>query len=396
MRAASGWHHAPFELPQEIYDDWSGIAKGAAAQANWQSRFARYALVFPDLAVEFSRRVAGDLPADFTAMTDWLVAAAVEKGESMASRKAGQNALAALAGSLPEMIGGSADLAHSNLTWHRGSRPITRDPAGNTIFFGVREFAMAAIANGLALHGGFIPYVATFLVFSDYARNAIRMSALMGLRVIYVLTHDSIGLGEDGPTHQPVEQVESLRLIPNLDVWRPCDAVETAMAWSVALGRKEGPTALILSRQTLPHQPRGGDAHAEILRGGYVLSDPARAPEGVILATGSEVALARAAADSLAAENIAVRVVSLPCVELFERQDARWRDAVLPPYLPVIVVEAGATRGWGFYAADRRAVIGLDRFGESGAAASLFAHFGFTSARVAEIARSVVADSTID
>jgi transketolase len=396
VRMALGWHHAPFELPQGIYDDWDGTAKGAAAQAEWQSRFARYALAYPDLAAEFSRRVAGDLPADFAAVTDTLIAAAVEKGESVATRKASQNALAALAGSLPELIGGSADLAHSNLTWHKGSRPVTRDPGGNAIFFGVREFAMAAIANGLALHGGFVPYVATFLVFSDYARNAIRMSALMGLRVIYVLTHDSIGLGEDGPTHQPVEQMESLRLIPNLDVWRPCDAVETAMAWSAALARKNGPTALILSRQTLPHQPRSGEACRDISRGGYVLSDPVRAPEAVILATGSEVALARAAKETLAAEKIVVRLVSLPCVEVFERQEARWRDTVLPPYLPVVVVEAGASRGWGFYAADRRAVIGLDRFGESGSAVALFPHFGFTSERVAEIARGMIADSIVD
>ena len=292
---------------------------------------------------------------------------------------------------LPELLGGSADLAHSNLTTHPLTLPITRDPAGNTIFYGVREFGMTAIANGLALHGGYLPYVATFLVFSDYARNAIRMSALMHQRVVHVLTHDSIGLGEDGPTHQPVEHVESLRLIPNLDVWRPCDAVESAVAWRAALTRADGPTALVLSRQALPHQARSAVEVEAIARGGYVLAEPERSPIAVIIATGSEVKLARAAATLLAGDGIAARVVSMPCVEAFERQDESWKRAVLPPHLPVIAVEAGATRGWWRYAGRSGAVIGIDRFGESAPAEQLFAHFGFTAERVAEAVRSAVA-----
>jgi transketolase len=323
-----------------------------------------------------------------------LISACAAKGESLATRKAGQNALASFAKTSPELFGGSADLAHSNLTIHPLTQPVTRNPAGNTIFYGVREFGMAAIANGIALHGGFIPYVATFLTFSDYARNAIRMSALMRQRVVYVFTHDSIGLGEDGPTHQPIEHVESLRLIPNLCVWRPCDGVETAVAWRTALERTNGPTALVLSRQALAHQPRTRAQIDAIRRGGYVLIEPAAAPEAIILATGSEVQLACAAALELASEGLPVRVVSMPCVETFEEQDARWKNAVLPPDLPVIAVEAGATRGWSRYVGRGGAAIGIDRFGESAPASDLFAHFGFTPRRIADAVQSVIATIT--
>jgi transketolase len=270
---------------------------------------------------------------------------------------------------------------------------VTRDPSGNTVFFGVREFGMAAIANGIALHGGFIPYAATFLMFSDYARSAIRMSALMGQRVIYVFTHDSIGLGEDGPTHQPVEHLESLRLMPNLHVWRPCDAVETAVAWRSALAQGNNPTAFALSRQALAHQPRTSAQIDAISRGGYVLTEPAASPQAIIVATGSEVQLACAAASELASEGLSVRVVSMPCVELFEKQDAAWRNAVLPQHLPVVAVEAGATRGWWRYVGRGGAVLGMDCFGESAPASALFAHFGFTPRRVADAVRSVIANS---
>ena len=391
VRVAIGWDHAPFAIPADVYDAWNGKDVGAANEQEWKTAFARYAKAFPDLAAEFERRIAGDLPVEFPEMAAAAVASTAQKAENIASRKASQNALTAFAAALPEMIGGSADLAHSNLTWHKGSRPLTRDPAGNTIFFGVREFAMSAIANGIALHGGFIPYVATFLVFTDYARNAMRMSALMGQRVVYVLTHDSIGLGEDGPTHQPIEHVESLRLIPGLDVWRPCDAAETAAAWAAALARKDGPTALILSRQNLAPQPRGAKTEAGIAQGGYILADMGAKLDAAIIATGSEVALARAAAELLKAKGITVRLVSLPSVEAFERQDKAWRDAVLPPGLPTAVVEAGTTRGWGFYASCREAVVGIDRFGESAPAKDLFPHFGFTPENVAEAVRRAIA-----
>ncbi|PWB66509.1 MAG: transketolase [Bradyrhizobiaceae bacterium] len=391
LRAALAWPHAPFEIPETVAGAWDARERGAALQAEWQRRLARYRAAHPDLAEAFARRMRAALPDSFPAAAREMIAAAADKGESLATRKANQDALSELARLLPELLGGSADLAHSNLTMHPLSRPITRDPAGNTIFFGVREFAMVAIANGLALHGGFIPFVATFLVFSDYARNAIRMGALMRQRVVHVLTHDSIGLGEDGPTHQPIEHVESLRLIPNLDVWRPCDAVETAVAWTAAVTRGDGPAALVLSRQALPHQPRTAAAIASIERGGYVLIEPERAPAAILIATGSEVHLARAAAALLAADGVAVRVVSMPCVEVFERQDAGWRATVLPPHLPVVVVEAGATRGWGHYAGCGGHVIGIDRFGESAPGAALFAHFGFTPEHIAEAVRATIA-----
>ena len=389
-RAVLDWPHAPFELPPAVAELWNGRRQGAALEADWQGRFTAYRTAYPDLAAEFLRRIHSRLPDDFANFAEDIVAKTAAKGESIATRKASQNALAALSQALPELFGGSADLSHSNLTNHPLTSPITRDPAGNTVFFGVREFGMAAIANGIALHGGLLPYVATFLVFSDYARNAIRMSALMRQRVIYVLTHDSIGLGEDGPTHQPIEHVESLRLIPNLDVWRPCDAVETVAAWTAAVARDDGPSALALSRQALPYQPRDAAQIAAVARGGYVLAEPATAPAAIILATGSEVKLAQEAAKLLAGEDIAVRVVSIPCVDLFERQEAAWKNRVLPPHLPVIAVEAGATRGWWRYAGRNGAVIGLDRFGESAPEKELFAYFGFTPERVAEAVRAAV------
>ena len=391
VRADLDWPYAPFEIPPAVSEAWNAHRQGGMLETAWNERFERYRAAYPKLAAEFNRRMRGELPAGLAATADAFVAAIAAKDEALATRKAGQNALAAFARELPELFGGSADLAHSNLTMHPLSQPITRDPAGNTIFYGVREFAMTAIANGIALHGGFVPYVATFLVFSDYARNAVRMSALMRQRVVQVFTHDSIGLGEDGPTHQPVEHVESLRLIPNLDVWRPCDAVETAAAWRAAITRADGPTALVLSRQVLPHQQRTPEAIDAIRRGGYVLIESATPAAAIIIATGSEVQLARTAASQLAAEGVPVRVVSMPCVEAFERQDDSWRDLVLPAHLPMVVVEAGVTRGWHGYAGCGGSVIGIDRFGESAPAADLFAHFGFTPERIVNAVRTAIA-----
>ena len=389
-RAALGWVHAPFEIPRNVAEAWDARRQGGALESDWLDRFERYRTAYPDLAGEFARRIAEELPADFRTAASELIAATAAKADTIATRKASQNVLTSLAPRLPELLGGSADLAQSNLTNHPLSRAITRDPAGNTIFYGVREFGMTAIANGIALHGGFLPFVATFLAFSDYARNAIRMSALMRQRVVHVLTHDSIGLGEDGPTHQPVEHVESLRLVPNLNVWRPCDAVEAAVAWTEAIARTNGPTALVLSRQVLPHQPRRTEQIDAIRRGGYILVEPETRPVAIIVATGSEIQLARAAATVLTDDGIAVRLVSIPCVEVFEDQDASWRDAVLPIGLPVIAVEAGATRGWWRYAGPSGGVIGLDRFGESAPEKDLFGRFGFTPDRVAEAVRSAI------
>ena len=386
VRAAMNWPHAPFVIPDEVRAEWDATAAGAARSAAWRDRFEAYAKAHPDLAAEFTRRMAGTPAPGFEEAAAAALEAARAAG-TVASRKASQTALGTFAAHLPEMFGGSADLAHSNLTTHPKGVPVSRDPAGNQVFFGVREFGMTAIANGVALHGGFIPYVATFLVFSDYARNAIRMSALMGQRVVHVLTHDSIALGEDGPTHQPIEHVESLRLIPNLDVWRPCDAVETAEAWTSALSRADGPTALILSRQNLAPQEGGGSTLAN---GARVL----RAPEGAkatLVATGSEVGLAVAAADRLAAEGLAVRVVSLPCVEIFERSDAAVQQAILPAHLPTVAVEAGTTRGWRGVVGRSGAVVGIDRFGESGPEKALLEHFGFTVDNVAAVVRGVLA-----
>jgi transketolase len=389
-RAALEWPHAPFEIPADVYAGWNARTRGAELEAKWRALLGEYRRTYPALARELTRRLAAELPNDFDAFVADTLRATATKRDCLATRKAGQNALAAFAPKLPELLGGSADLTHSNLTVHAGSVPLTREAGGNQIQFGVREFGMAAIANGLALHGGFIPFVATFLTFSDYARNAIRMSALMGQRVVYVFTHDSIGLGEDGPTHQPIEHTESLRLIPNLDVWRPADAAETTAAWAAAITRLSGPTALLLSRQALPAQPRTEFDVQAIERGGYVLRNGDDTSDVAILSTGSEVQLAVRAAALLEADGIVARVVSMPCVEVFERQPREWRGAVLPPGLPVVVVEAGVTRGWWRYAGPDGAVIGIDRFGESAPDRDLWTYFGFTPERVAEAARDVL------
>ena len=388
VRATMNWPHAPFEIPDDVYAEWDRTTRGAELSSNWESLFAAYTAAHPELAAEFERRVAHTLPADFDAFAQAALEAVAAEGATIATRKASQNALQLLGPKLPEFMGGSADLTHSNLTNYKGQTPISRDPAGNAVLYGVREFGMTAIANGMALHGGFLPYVATFLVFSDYARNAVRMSALMKQKVVHVYTHDSIGLGEDGPTHQPVEHAEALRVIPNLDVWRPCDAVETTAAWLSAVSRADGPTALLLSRQNLPHQTRDTGAIAEIAKGGYVLVEPSTAPKAVIVATGSEVALAVAAQKTLAAEGLPVRVVSMPCVEAFERRPAEERAAVLGR-LPTVVVEAGVTRGWWKIAGRDGAVIGIDRFGESAPEKALWPLFGFTADNVAATVRRI-------
>jgi transketolase len=384
-RAAMDWPFAPFEVPPDVRAEWDRRRFGAARSADWLRRLEAYREAYPELAASLDQRLRGDLSDGFHTAAAAAVSAAVAAG-SVATRKASQIALSAFAAEMPELFGGSADLIHSNLTNHPAAVPVTRDAAGNQVFFGVREFAMSAMANGIALHGGFIPYVATFLVFSDYARNAMRMSALMGLRVVYVLTHDSIALGEDGPTHQPIEHVESLRLIPNLDVWRPADAVETAAAWRSALARRTGPTALILSRQAL--EPATPPLRAEALaREGYsLLADPPGA-RATLVATGSEVTLARAAAKRLAEEGVPVRVVSLPCVERFEALSPRVKRAAIPTHLPSVVVEAGATRGW---RGTVDAVVGIDSFGESGPANDVLAHFGFAPERVAKAVQDLL------
>jgi transketolase len=394
-RAALGWTHAPFEIPDAVRAAWDQRARGAATRADWARRYAAYRAAYPELAAEFERRIAGTLPAGFDAALEQAVRRAVERAETVATRKASQLALAALAPRLPELLCGSADLMGSVLTNWPGATPVTRDAPGNQVNFGVREFAMAAIANGLALHGGYIPETGTFLTFSDYSRNALRMAALMKLRNVFVFTHDSIGLGEDGPTHQAVEHTASLRLIPNLHVWRPCDTVETAIAWGAALRRADGPTALVLSRQNVAFQPRSDAQIAHIERGGYVLAEAdGGAPRAVLIATGSEVALAMAARAELAGAGIAVRVVSMPCCERFDAQPGEYRAAVLGRGVPRVAIEAGASGGWYRYvgAADsgQGAVVGLDRYGESAPAGPLFEHFGFTPQAVARVVRSLL------
>jgi transketolase len=385
------WPHAPFEVPDTVTAGWDARERGAAAEADWDTRFAAYRAAYPELAAEFERRTAGELPADWAERSAAGIAAVVADQPKVATRKASQQALERFGALLPEFFGGSADLTGSNLTAWSGSRtfaPNARD--GNYLSFGVREFGMAAIANGMALHGGLVPYVGTFLVFSDYARNAIRMAGLMRQRVIHVLTHDSIGLGEDGPTHQPVEHVASLRLIPNVDVWRPCDAVETAVAWQQAIERTDGPSCLALTRQGVPHQPRDADQLAAIARGGYVLRDCDGTPEVILIATGSEVQLAQDAADRL--DGRRVRVVSMPCVERFEAQDAAWRESVLPTAVTArVAVEAGVTPAWYRYVGSAGEVVGIDRFGASAPAGELFEQFGFTAEAVAAAADRVLA-----
>jgi transketolase len=388
-RAALGWSHPPFEIPPAIYEAWDARAAGKRAERRWQKLFAQYGVQYPADAAEFRRRMAGELPADFEARVGQLIAGTHAKGETLATRKASQNVLETLVPELPELVGGSADLTGSNLTMVKGSRVIARASGGNYLFYGVREFAMCAIMNGIALHGGFIPYGGTFLVFSDYARNALRMAALMRQRVIYVFTHDSIGLGEDGPTHQPVEHAASLRLIPHMDVWRPCDTVEAAVAWTCALERRDGPSALLFSRQNVAFAPREEEALARVRRGGYVLADAPWA-KAVLIATGSEVPLALAAQKRLAEADVPVRVVSMPSTTVFDRQDEAYREAVLPEGIPRVAIEAGVTDLWRKYVGPQGAVVGLDRFGESAPAGELFKHFGFTAENVEKAVRSVL------
>ena len=389
-REAIGWPHGPFEIPAEIYAAWDQRSRGAGLEDDWNARFDAYAKAHPDLAKEFRRRMAGDLPPNWGEVVDAMVAAAVGKAENVATRKASQIAIEAIAPHLPGFLGGSADLTGSNLTNWSGSKAVTATTAGNYVNFGVREFGMAAIGNGLALHGGFIPYSGTFLTFSDYSRNALRMAALMKTRNLFVFTHDSIGLGEDGPTHQAVEHVSSLRLIPNLDLWRPCDTVETAIAWAAAIERDDGPSAFALSRQNVPFAKRSPEQVAAIRRGGYVLCEAAGAPKAAILATGSEVSLALAAQKALAEAGIAVRVVSMPCTSVFDRQDEAWRAAVLPKGLPRVSVEAGVTDFWRKYVGLEGAAIGVDGFGESAPAGVVYKHFGVDTEHVVAAVKSLL------
>ncbi len=385
-REAIGWPHAPFEIPEDVKQGWDAREQGKRAERRWKRVFSAYEKAHPGLAMEFLRRVKGDLPSSFSALLESLIKDTTHKAETIATRKASQNALEVLVPALPELVGGSADLAGSNLTIVKASKAIGKEGGGNYIFYGVREFGMGAIMNGIALHGGFIPYGGTFLVFSDYMRNSLRMAAIMGLRSIFVYTHDSIGLGEDGPTHQAIEHAASLRMIPNLDVWRPCDTAETAIAWAAAIGRRNGPTALLLSRQNLPFEKRNDQAVGEMQNGGYVLSDTPGA-KAVLIATGSEVQLALAAQKLL---DFPVRVVSMPSTDVFDRQPENYRAQVLPKGLPRVAIEAGVSDFWRKYVGLEGAVVGIDRFGESAPAADLFKHFGFTPENVAKAVRSVV------
>ncbi len=390
-RAALKWPHAPFEIPQDIYAGWRARDL-AGAEAQWNAMFQAYAQANPELAAEFERRMRGELPADFVAAADAYIAKLQAEGPTVASRKASQMALEAFGPLLPELIGGSADLAGSNLTLWKGSKDVNaEDPNANYVYYGVREFGMSAMANGLALHGGFLPYDATFLVFSDYARNALRMSALIPTRTIHVFTHDSIGLGEDGPTHQPVEHLASLRYIPNNHVWRPCDAVESAVSWKAAITRTDGPSCLIFSRQNLQHQQRTAEQVADIARGGYVLTDPPEARFDLILiASGSEVELAMQAARALEAEGTKVRVVSMPCSNVFDAQPTEWREGVLPGWCRKrIAIEAGVSDFWRKYVGLDGAVIGIDSFGASAPADQLFKHYGFTVEKIVAAAKGL-------
>lgn len=379
-RERLGWPYAPFEIPDEVVAGWDARPRGGKLSGRWRALFERYRHAHPELAREFERRVAGDLPADWSDRCEAALAEVVVQGASLATRQASQKALERLGPCLPELIGGSADLTHSNLTYWSGSVAYSAEQAaGNTLSYGVREFGMAAINNGLALHGGFIPFGATFLVFSDYARNALRMAALMRQRNVFVFTHDSIGLGEDGPTHQPVEHLASLRLIPNLRVWRPCDAVESQVAWQQAIEYRQGPTALVFSRQSCPHQARNASQIAAIRRGSYILRDTPGTPDALLLATGSEIGLAMDAAERLAASGVAVRVVSMPCAEAFEAQDADYREYVLPAAVTRrVAVEAAHPLYWKAHVGLQGRVVGLDRFGESAPAGTLMTYFGFT------------------
>jgi transketolase len=390
VRESLGWSHAPFDVPKDVYEGWDAKSQGATRESQWSENLADYAKKYPELHAEFVRRMAGELPEQFSQTIDEYIAATDAAAEKVASRKASQNALNAFGPALPELIGGSADLAGSNLTIWSGSKDIKTNPEGNYIYFGVREFGMAAIINGMVLHGGFKTYGATFLMFSEYARNALRMAALMKIPAIHVFTHDSIGLGEDGPTHQPVEQAATLRLMPNMDVWRACDAVESAVSWKIALQRNDGPSSLLFSRQGLPHQTRTEGQIADIEKGGYVLVDSDN-PQAILIATGSEVALAVEAHGKLAAEGISTRVVSMPSTTVFDRQPESYRNAVLPAAVTArVVIEAGVSGGWYKYAGTNSAMVCLDTFGESGPADQVFEHFGFNAANVVDQVKTII------
>ena len=377
VRLALDWSYAPFEIPADVYSAWDAKAAGAQRESDWTALFASYTTAHPQQAAELVRRMQGELPGNFMQVADAYIQLCTEKQETIATRKASQNAIQAFAGTLPEFLGGSADLTGSNLTNWKECVAVRHNQAGNHINYGVREFGMSAIMNGIALHGGYLPFGATFLTFSDYSRNALRMAALMQIRALFVFTHDSIGLGEDGPTHQSVEHISSLRLIPHLDNWRPCDTVESAVAWKCAVARKNGPSTLIFSRQNLPFQSRSAEQVANIARGGYVLQDPANA-RVVLIATGSEIELAVKSAAELASQGIPARVVSMPSTDVFDRQDAAYKASVLPKGLPRVAIEAGVTDFWYKYVGLEGAVIGIDTFGESAPAGVLFKHFGFT------------------
>lgn len=390
-REALGWKYAAFEIPQDIYAAWDAKKAGQAKEAAWNEKFAAYAKAYPELAAEFKRRISGELPANWATESKKFIEQLQANPANIASRKASQNSLEAFGKVLPEFLGGSADLAPSNLTIWSGSKSLNEDLAGNYIHYGVREFGMSAIMNGIALHGGFIPYGATFLMFVEYARNAVRMAALMKIRSIFVYTHDSIGLGEDGPTHQPVEQMASLRVTPNMSTWRPCDQVESAVAWQYALERKDGPSALIFSRQNLAQQPRTAEQLANISKGAYVLKDCAGLPELIFIATGSEVELAVAAADQLTAAGRKVRVVSMPSTDAFDKQDAAYRESVLPSAVSArVAVEAGIADYWYKYVGLNGAVVGMHTFGESAPAELLFKEFGFTVESVVAKAQALL------
>jgi transketolase len=390
-RQALGWSYPAFEIPADVYAGWDARDRGRKCEADWVAKFEQYSRAHPDRAREFQRRVDGNLPSNWAGTWNTLLSAARTKAENIATRKASQNAIEGIAPALPELVGGSADLAASNLTLWSGAHPVTSKEAGNYIFYGVREFGMAAVMNGLAAHGAFIPYGGTFLTFSDYARNALRMAALMKVGSIFVFTHDSIGLGEDGPTHQPIEHAATLRYIPHMDVWRPCDTVETAVAWVAAVERRDGPTSLLLSRQNLPFQSRNDEQVASIQRGGYVLQEAGSgAPKLILIATGSEMGLLPEARKRLEAEGIPTRIVSMPCTNVFDRQPSEYRQSVLLPAVPRVAVEAGVSDYWRKYVGLDGGVVGIDRFGESAPAGDLFKFFGFTVEAVVATAKQVL------
>jgi transketolase len=392
-RKTLGWNSPPFEIPADIRAEWDRRDKGAKAEQQWRTRFAAYKQEFPALASELERRMAGDLPAGFDDLVGALVGGAQSEAKTLATRQSSQAALNAIGPSLPELLGGSADLTPSNGTWRKDSVTLIPSvPAGNYIHYGVREFGMSAIMNGITAHGGFIPYGGTFLTFSDYARNAVRMACLMRIRVVFVYTHDSIGLGEDGPTHQPIEHIASLRLIPHIDVWRPCDAVETAAAWGAAIDNRDGPTLLVLTRQACAHQVREPAQVANIRRGGYVLIEPAGQPEAIVIATGSEVGIAADAVRSMNAKGRRVRLVSMPSTNTFDAQDEAYKESVLPQGVTRrVAVEAGVRAPWRHYVGLKGQIVGIDHFGASAPAKVLFPQFGFTAEKVIEAIDKVLA-----